>query len=87
VNGEESAANRIREAGWRQGAVLRDQDVVALREHMVERKIPEPMESGWWIVITHDCDLLNSNFEKEPWFELLRGSPLGKKKHNRGGGG
>jgi hypothetical protein len=75
VNGERSPAHRIREAGWRQGAVLHERDGAELRQRIGKEGMPEPAESDWWIVITHDCDLINRDLGKESTVGETSGSP------------
>ncbi|MCC5844923.1 MAG: hypothetical protein JJU05_11785 [Verrucomicrobia bacterium] len=58
--GEE--AQQIRNRGWTQGSVLPPCQIPVLA--------PMETEAGW-LVITQACDLVHTDFEQEPYVELL----------------
>lgn len=63
-----SDAQQVKANGWRQGSVISD----ALVQELTEAgKLPKGSGEGWWIVITHDCDVTNGSFENEPNVELI----------------
>ena len=64
MSSDGSDASRVKENGWRQGSVLRESTANQL----------ELKSSGGrarFVVISHDCDITNSDFENEPFVELL----------------
>lgn len=65
---EDTDAGAVKQNGWRQGSVLGAE----LVEHLAEMKVlPRMLEPGNWVVISHDCDVTNGSFEKEPFVELM----------------
>lgn len=67
MTGDGSDASSIKQSGWRQGSILGEQLTGRLR---TQNDLPE-LGSGFWFVISHDCDVCNESFEKEPLVELL----------------
>jgi hypothetical protein len=63
-NGDD--ASRVRYNGWRQGSVASLELTSALRE----AGWTPPSSDSRLLVLSHDCDVLNSRFSKEPWVEL-----------------
>lgn len=63
-------SGQLERLGWRQGAVLGE----ALHEKatgLAPRQIPVTGES-WLLVTSHDCDVVNTSLEKEPYVEIIR---------------
>jgi len=56
--------------GWRQGAILGTELSTAASKY-----VPETVslnDADWFILTSHDCDIANSNIDKEPVVEVLR---------------
>lgn len=71
-------AQQIKEHGWRQGSVLSP----SIIEWLVQQDtIPPHGIDEIFLVISHDCDVGNPSFEREPYVELLKGVvlPLAKR--------
>ena len=64
----------IRNNGWRQGALFLAQDHPQLAPHATH--FVSPTEGAQYILISHDCDVLSSDYEKELWSTSLTGSDL-----------
>jgi len=62
-------ATPLRELGWQQGSILPDE----LRNTLVKEGhlTPDVHAAQLLVVVSHDCDLLNLSFAKEPFVELL----------------
>lgn len=56
---------KIRKNGWRQGSCL----FLEEDHELIKQKV---LQSGLYVVITQDCDLLHQDFDTEPFVELLR---------------
>lgn len=66
-------ANHVKNNGWRQGSILGEEFVQIL----VERKLlPGIGYPGYWVVLSHDCDVSNVSFEAEPFVELIFGESI-----------
>lgn len=65
-------ATEIGRSGWRQGSVLGAELIELLQTdgHSL------PAEGALALVLSHDCDVVNKSFEKEPWAELVWITPL-----------
>lgn len=63
-------AEEIERRGWRQGAVLGPK--LAERARAGKPSGIEVDASDWFIVVSHDCDVVNHQLDKEPTVELLR---------------
>ena len=73
----EAIANR----GWRQGAILGSVLAQRASEHA-----PKPVDvnsTDWLILTSHDCDIVNSSIEKEPFVEVLRANALSVSKKDK----
>ncbi len=71
-------SDAIAKLGWRQGAILDAKLVESARKHA-----PATVTLGdgdWLIVTSHDCDVVNFSFTKEPVIEVARASVLAAKK-------
>lgn len=67
---EDSGATQIKLRGWRQGSVLPAELARALCE---DNLLPwELSKDELLVVISHDCDVTNSEFHIEPKVELIR---------------
>lgn len=64
-------ADVIRARGWRQGSLLRPVELP-----LEFRPDPPLHEDALLYVLTHDCDLVQTDFEKEPYVEFLVISPI-----------
>lgn len=64
-------ADAIRARGWRQGSIIRPAALPP--ESIADRSLPE---NTLLYVLTHDCDLVQADFEKEPYVELLVMAPI-----------
>ena len=62
-------ATTLRTLGWRQGSILPKDLVEKLEEEgqLLTKASPDQI----LILVTHDCDVLNASFEKEPFVELI----------------
>ncbi|HLO99559.1 MAG TPA: hypothetical protein VK171_13270, partial [Fimbriimonas sp.] len=58
---------QLRLAGWRQGSVIRR---ATASPQLLEALKPTDDQTHW-LVISQDCDLLQSQVAKEPWVECL----------------
>lgn len=66
--------DKIMHHGWRQGAVLLPE---AVSEGTVfEPPFQEIKAESILVVLTQDCDLVQPDFEKEPYVELLLATPI-----------
>ena len=65
-----SDATRIKERGWRQGSILPASLVSRLRGH----GLPAEHNPGseLFIVVSHDCDVTNTDLNAEPYVEVAR---------------
>lgn len=69
----------IRQNGWRQGACLlvdASKEIFATTKCMQER-----LSEGLYVVLSQDCDILNSSLQKEPVIELIRADRIAKCDH------
>ena len=67
--------------GWRQGAVLGPELASLASEHA-----PESVDmsgTDLFILTSHDCDIVNSSIEKEPFVEVLRANALSASKKDK----
>lgn len=65
-------ASRVRRQGWRQGSIVGSDCLEALDREGIPRPSPDCLA----IVLSHDCDVASSSFEKEPLVELAWLSPI-----------
>ena len=65
-------AQKIRDAGWRQGSILPCNMLRALIEDNGLGAIDGSASSDWWMVVSQDCDVVNRDFDKEPFVEIIR---------------
>lgn len=65
-------AQRLRKNGWRQGDVLKDEDLASLGVELNVVDDGKPI----LIVLSQSCDLLHHDFESEPYVEIAVGSVL-----------
>jgi len=66
-------AEQIRANQWRQGCVLLPEQLPS----QIATSLPlQPERDQLFYVLTHDCDLVQENFEKEPFVELLLITPV-----------
>lgn len=63
-------ADAIERLGWRQGSVLGPN--LAAEARSLAPTAVVCSESDWLIVTSHDCDVVNSTLDKEPFVEVLR---------------
>lgn len=68
---EASIVTAIRDARWRQGAILRN-PLAARVSRQLKLKLRDDEKL---VVVTHDCDVVNGRLEHEPFVELLRIKP------------
>lgn len=66
-------ASAVRRNGWRQGSIAGADLIEALRPNGSE----PPIENSRLIVVSHDCDVVNLSFEKEPRVEAIWALPVG----------
>ena len=66
-------ATPLRTSGWRQGSIVPD----SLAEKLVSEGIPscDPVPGQLFLVVSHDCDVQNGSFSREPYVELIRALP------------
>ena len=64
----------ISSRGWRQGSIL-SRELLGIGAESWSVVVEE---STLGVVITQDCDLVNSSFEDEPFAEILRAKPAAK---------
>jgi hypothetical protein len=62
----EDDASQVRRNGWRQGSVVSPELVSVLRR----RGFSPPSDDCIALVLSHDCDVVNGRFSKEPLVEL-----------------
>jgi len=74
-------ASAIERHGWRQGAVLGSRLAGLAREHAPKGIIIA--DADWMIVMSHDCDVVNRQLEKEPTVEVLRATAVRQKKPDK----
>lgn len=66
-------ATTLRNLGWRQGSILPKDLVEKLNE---DGQLPtEAGPDQLFLVVSHDCDVLNASFEKERFVELIAATP------------
>lgn len=58
----------IKENGWRQGSILGEPLV---RKLVGRGPLPSMREAGFWVVISHDCDVTQADLSKEPKVEVI----------------
>ncbi len=68
-------ADAIRANGWRQGSLLQPVDLPLPRKVQPHFEI---LQGAYFYVLTHDCDLVQPDFGKEPSVEVLVISPIEK---------
>jgi hypothetical protein len=78
VNGDRDTVKRIRDALWRQGSIVSSESTRQLTSVLIGPALGSVSDSNWWIVVSHDCDILNSDLGKEPWVEVIRAIPVGR---------
>ena len=66
-------ASPLRTSGWRQGSIVPD----SLAEKLVFEEILslDPVPGQLFLVVSHDCDVQNGSFSREPSVELIRAIP------------
>lgn len=67
-------ATQVGRNGWRQGSVLAGDSLAALGAEGVHPPSPECIA----LILSHDCDVVNPSFDKEPLVELIWLSPRDK---------
>ena len=65
-----STGQKIKEQGWRQGSVVRDDDLGALLPEAVS---PASPSTPVGIVVSHSCDLAHPDETAEPFAEIILG--------------
>ena len=60
---------RVEELGWRQGSILGTELAHQARDSAPER-IRE-RKHDYMVVVSHDCDILNSSLTNEPFIEII----------------
>lgn len=66
-------ATTLRTLGWRQGSILPRDLVEKLEEE--GQLLTKASADQIFIVVSHDCDVLNASFEKESFVELIAATP------------
>ena len=66
-------ASPLRAPGWHQGSIV----PAPLAEKLIsERRLSlTPVPGQLFVVVSHDCDVQNASFGKEPYVELIRAVP------------
>jgi hypothetical protein len=64
-------ATQVGRNGWRQGSILAGESLAVLEAEGVHPLSPECVA----LVLSHDCDVVNASFAKEPLVELIWLSP------------
>jgi len=67
-------ADAIREKGWRQGSALLPDSLPG--DCVFEPGLPAASHDALFLVLTQDCDLVQADFEKEPFAEVIRAVPV-----------
>jgi hypothetical protein len=67
-------ADEIRDRGWRQGSALLPDSLPG--DCVFEPALPDASGEAVFLILTQDCDLVQSDFEKEPFVELIRAVPV-----------
>lgn len=67
-------ADAIRDRGWRQGSVLLPESLPT--DCPFEPSLSEHPSESVLIVLTQDCDLVQFDFAKEPYVEVIRAVPV-----------
>jgi len=67
--------------GWRQGAILGTELSTAASKYAPETVSLN--DADWFILTSHDCDIANSNIDKEPVVEVLRAQIATAKKADK----
>jgi len=70
-------AQALKENGWRQGSILLLEGLPA--GCCFEPKLPDHSADSLLIVLTQDCDLLQEDFSKEPYVEVILATPINGK--------
>jgi hypothetical protein len=70
-------AKKIFGLGWRQGSVVSDE---LFQQLSTRNNFPKVTDVSYsvLVVVSQDCDVCNSSYEKEPWVELLLAQPVAK---------
>lgn len=66
--------NKIKNNGWKQGACLLVTESTKIYPYTQELPLP----SGLYVLLSHDCDILNSSQQKEPVVELIHAKEITK---------
>jgi hypothetical protein len=74
-------SDAIAQRGWRQGAVLGPE--LAKRARELAPDGLQVNERDWLIVTSHDCDIVNTNIEKEPVVEVVHARVVASKKPDK----
>jgi len=77
---ESLPAKHVKQNGWRQGKILGKGLVDELAESAL---LPATSGDGCWAILSHDCDVTNASFEKEPTVEVIFGECLEFKDGNK----
>ena len=78
MNGHAETVESIRNAKWHQGSVVSSESTPQLTAIVTGPVQARFSESDWCIVLSHDCDILNPDFQKEPWVEVIVARPVGE---------
>lgn len=70
IDADAAAIAKIKQHGWQQGSVLGR--CLAARARDAAPGGVSCSEADWFVVISHDCDILNKKRENEPVVEILR---------------
>jgi hypothetical protein len=70
-------ARALEKIGWRQGSILSPRSLPTGCK--IEPPLPDFAEESFLIVLTQDCDLVQPDFSKEPFAEVLLGTPIAGK--------
>ena len=63
-------AGELKRCGWLQGSIINPE----LVEYLITiGELPTVSEIGYWVVLSHDCDVTNLSFDAEPRVEVIFG--------------
>lgn len=78
MNGYSETVETIRRAKWHQGSIVSSDSTAQIASIVSGPVAPPFSESDWCIVLSHDCDILSPDLQKEPWIEIIVARPVGK---------
>lgn len=71
---DKTDSHKIEKNGWKQGSCLYVDEATTI--YTATQCMQEQLPAGLYLVLSHDCDILNPSLTKEPFVELIATSKI-----------